>query len=408
MPPRRLLLGTLSAASLAVLVALSLPSCGLEDGYSDGYVGSNCPPGTSDYCCPCPIPEACLDELGYPVRKPIPWECPNACSDLNPDPPPRCFDGGVDGSADGATSALCPSGTCAPKSPQSWEGPVALYYGPQFQAPPCPETAPTLLFEGRPEPDPVPCESCSCDPPVGACLPPTTWTVGASACYGGGVNTNFDAPPNWDGSCTTNVSIQQGQTCGAELCVQSLVVDPPMIVEQPCTPHGNGDPMPEPAKLTAGDPFGPFGRACTGDPWPPCGQESVCVSAPPSFLTCVARSGDEPCPAGWPVKHLLYNEVDDQRTCTECTCSAPSGGSCTVFIGLHEDSTCATLRGSNIVTTGEGPKCMDLLHGTGLAAKSASVLTYERGACTPEGGQAEGDLVLGDARTFCCLEAPSI
>ncbi|MDC3958177.1 hypothetical protein KEG38_30240 [Polyangium jinanense] len=126
---------------------------------------------------------------------------------------------------------------------------------------------------------------------------------------------------------------------------------------------------------------------------------------PPSFETCIMREGDEACPEGWPIKHLLYGEVNDQRECTACTCSAPSGGSCTAFVALHDDSACVTLRGSNIVHAGDPTLCMDLSPGAGLAAKSATLLTYERGTCTPEGGQAVGELVLSNARTFCCLDA---
>ncbi|MDI3291463.1 hypothetical protein [Polyangium sp. 15x6] len=306
-------------------------------------------------------------------------------------------------------SSLCPPGACAPKSPQSWDGPVALYYGPDFGAPPCPEAAPMFVFEGWPEPAPIPCETCSCDPPLGTCSPPTTWTVSAGPCSDLGVNTNFDAPTNWDGSCTANTSIQEGKTCGGVPCVGSLTVSPPMIEEQPCTPHGNGDPIPGPAHFTAGDAFGPFGRACTGAPWPACEQEEekVCVPKPPSFETCIMREGDEPCPEGWPIKHLLYGEVNDQRECTACTCGAPSGGSCTVFAALHEDTACSTLRGSLVITTADPTLCTDLSPSVGLAAKSATLLTYEPGTCAPEGGQAVGDLVLLDARTFCCLDAPA-
>jgi len=406
MPPRRLLLSVLATASLSAAMFLVLPSC-----TGDFEVGGDCPPGTSERCCPCPLPEFCPDPdfPGYVKPRPIPWDCANAC-DGPPPLPPRCTDGGdTDGGDEGGTSLLCPPGTCAPQNPQSWEGPVALYYGPDFEAPSCPDTAPTLVFEGWPEPDPIPCETCSCEPSVGTCSLPTTWTVNSAACSGGGVNTPFNAPTNWDGTCTANIAIQEGKTCGGVPCVGSLTISPPVIEEPPCTPHGNGDPLPGPAHFTAGDAFRPFGRACTGAPWPACGQQQdkACVPKPPSFETCIMREGDEPCPEGWPIKHLLYGEVNDQRQCSACTCSAPSGGSCTAFAAVHGDATCSTLQGSLVVTTGQEPKCLDLTIGAGLAAKSATLLTYEPSTCTPEGGQAVGDLVLLDARTFCCLDVPA-
>lgn len=65
------------------------------------------------------------------------------------------------------------------------------------------------------------CPTCSCDAPVGSCKPPTTWTVGSSACVGNDVWTNFNPPAAWGGSCASNTAIAEGVLCGGTPCVAS-------------------------------------------------------------------------------------------------------------------------------------------------------------------------------------------
>ncbi|UQA62797.1 hypothetical protein [Polyangium aurulentum] len=375
----RLLVGA-SLLTTALALSFAVPACW----YSDGYAGGDCPPGTSDECCPCPIPEACPD--GSP---PI---------------PPHCTDGGTDGGTDGEQSALCPSGACVPSNPEGWEGPVDLWSGIAFEVPPCPDGASTIVFEGQPEPEPPPCASCFCDPPLGSCKLPETWTVSAASCLGGGVKTNFDPPPGWDGSCTANTSIQSGKLCGGVPCVQSISVSPPILEEQPCQPHGS-EPPPEPAKLLASGPFAPFARACSSaEPLPACAEgESVCLASSPGFAACVHHAGDEQCPEGWPVKHLLYGHVDDQRTCSECACEAPTGGKCTAKGHVYGDTTCAAEWASLSVSSDDPSKCIDLISGVALAGKTAELLAHQPGTCAPSGGEPIGALLLADAKTFCCL-----
>lgn len=384
MRSHRLLLGTIAAVSLSGAAIFSLPSC-----YEDIFAGGDCPPGTSEECCPCPIPEACPD--GSP---PIPQHC---------FPEAGTGDAGSDG--DGSSALFCPSGMCAPMNAEGWEGPVLVYDGAEIGAPPCPDSAPILVFEGHEEPAPPPCQTCSCDDPTGSCSLPTTWTVRSEACNGGGVNTNFDPPTNWGGSCTANTSILPGKTCGGGPCVRSIEVSAPVLEQQPCTPHAIVEAFDPPPRLRAENPFDAFGRACTRMPWPSCDDPtSVCTAGAPGFGACVYRSGDEPCPEGWPVRHLFYGEVKDERYCTECACSAPAGGDCSVYVAVYTDTNCATAIGSTTVKASEPAKCVDLPSGAGLAGKTAAQVSYAPGKCMPEGGEVAGELLLLDARTFCCRE----
>lgn len=46
--------------------------------------------------------------------------------------------------------------------------------------------------------------------------------------------------------------------------------------------------------------------------------------------------------------------------------------------------------------------CTDLAPGIALAGKSAELLDYTKGSCTPTGGELVGDLALAGQVTVCC------
>jgi hypothetical protein len=401
----RFLLCSLVASS-AVTAAFAVPGCeGTIFGwYDDGFLGSDCAPGTPDRCCPCPWPEACVDERGTFVPKPIPWDCPNACEGALP-LPPRCSDGGVDGGADGSISA-CTDGTCI-VPPSAW-APAILASGRAIDELACPELAPVVAFEGWPEPTSAPeCPACACDAPIGSCSISTTWTISSVACPNSdiGVKTTFDAPVGWDGTCNEEGAIVQGKQCGGAPCVASIAIDPPIIEESPCKPSGGLMPL-DPPKLVAEGAFAPFSRACTAEPWPACGTSgAVCLPSPSAdFATCVQHTGDVPCPEGWPDRHLLYGYMDDQRSCSECACLPPAGGICVMKAHLYSGLGCTAQTLEIDVSTDMSIGCSaSLMPGAALSGKSAEVLDYQLGTCMPTGGELDGDLILADATTFCCL-----
>lgn len=375
---KRVLVGALLGA-LAAAAALAAPACYWVD-YGD--LGSNCAPGTPEECCPCPWPE----------------DCPDGAPPL----PPSCNDAGADGDANDEQSA-CSQGICV-TPPEDWE-PVVLTSN-QVDLPACPEAAPEIVFDGQLAPEAAPvCAACSCDPPVGSCSLPTTWTISSAPCAnpGGGVKTNFDPPVNWDGSCTTFGAVPAGKLCGGVPCVASVTVMPPMVEEQPCMPRG-GDPMPAAPRLVAEGPFWTFGRACARTPWPACAGGELCLPSSSSpFATCVMHAGEMSCPDGWPDRHLLYGQVDDQRTCTECSCSLPTGAKCTVLATMYKDGACGTLVGAVTSSTDMAFGCVDVGAGSPIGSRSVPQSFYEPGTCESSGGEVVGELILADARTFCCL-----
>lgn len=350
-------------------------------------IGDDCGPAVTDECCPCPVPEA----------------CPNGPPPL----PPQCFpDAGTDG-GDGGMASLCAGGTCVSPAPDAWTHVAFVSSWPE-EPPPCPDDAPILAFEGIPAPPAPSCGACACDAPEGTCKLPETWTISSAACAdpGGGVNTNFDPPVDWDGTCNQDKAILGDLLCGGVPCVRSITVSPPVIEEEPCTPHLVGDPVPPPAHAWAGGPNTPIGHACvSGKPAPSCVGESgkVCAPGAEGFSTCIMRDGEHTCPEGWGgARHVLYGHVEDNRACSACTCGAPSGGFCKVKYRIFSSPMCTVEESAENVSTGMVAPCRDFMPGTALAGKTAELLEYTKGTCTPSGGEVEGELVLADAMTVCC------
>ncbi|MDI1445950.1 hypothetical protein [Polyangium sp. 6x1] len=370
-------------AAWLVTSATAAPFLAAGCWYDDVDIGSDCAPGTPPKCCPCPWPEDCPDGA--------------------PPPLPECVDGGTE-AGDGSQSS-CTDGTCVVPAPD-W-APVLLATGAEIDVPVCPENAPEIAFEGRPAPGAwgLVCPTCTCDSPVGGgCHVPTTWTVTSDACAGGGVNTSFDPPTAWEGKCSATNSIPAGLQCGGVPCVGGIDISAPTIEEPPCTPHGD-DPPPGPAHLVTGGFGAPFARACARAPWPACEGEEVCLplSGAP-FATCLMHAGDESCPEGWPVKRLLYGQVDDQRQCEACSCGPPMGAMCSVKVHVYSDAACTVQRLEVDISPEMGGGCFPLMSGVALAGIAAEVLDYQAGTCEPHGSEPVGDVFLADATTFCCRE----
>jgi hypothetical protein len=229
----------------------------------------------------------------------------------------------------------------------------------------------------------------------------------------GGVETPFDPPFGWDGACSADDTIPAGQLCGGKPCVRSLTVSAPVIEEQPCEVLTGQVGPGEPPKIAsiAPPPSSTTARACAAsEPWSICQEEpdKLCMPAAGSeFLKCVRKIGDEVCPEGWPVRHVVYNDVDVDTSCAPCECSPPSGGVCLVILDATSGGTCngMPLDGVPVVST-DPSACFDLPSGIALASKAAEVFSYVKGACTPSGGEPVVNVKLEGATTLCCLAEP--
>jgi hypothetical protein len=343
----------------------------------------------------CPTKEWCTKEAGQT------YKLPDWCADK------PWLDGGVDGS-----SAVCPIGTCVPKMPEGWLWPATLYEGFDIGMEPCPEG--TTTWDGIAEPSPLGCAECACSTPKSICGLSPQWTISSRGCadFDNGVKSNFDPPPDWDGSCNNEKSLPGGKLCGAEgYCAKSITISPPKLeqIDTSCTPAVKEQDEPTAPKLYNGQSLPPVGRVCidkeTSTDLPTCGvdDKNLCVSIPGKGPACITREGDFSCPEGWPQRHIFYKDIDDNRSCSECSCGPVEGASCKRKYTLYTDSTCTTEFGSWTNEDSQLPQCQWLAEGIAVAAKTLDTVEHTLGACKPAGGEVIGEVKLNDPFTVCCV-----
>ncbi|TKD13078.1 hypothetical protein [Polyangium fumosum] len=308
-------------------------------------------------------------------------------------------------------SSLCPGGgACVDKAPEDWR--QGAFFSDWREPPRCPDDTPIVAFEGIPAPPPLLCGACSCDEPEGTCKLPETWTVSSAGCDdpGGGVKTNFDPSTNWDGTCNQDKAILSATLCGGVPCVRSITISPPVIEEQPCKAHTKGDPAQEIPKVWHGGWETPLGRVCeSAEPWPSCPKQSgkVCGPASDDYASCIFREGEHLCPEGWGgERHVLYGVVKDERECSACTCGPPTGATCQVEWHTYHQPACS-MDSKGYVYAGMDAPCHDFMPGTQLSGKTAELLNYTKGTCTPTGGAVVGELTLDKPVTVCCAAPAS-
>lgn len=362
-------------------------------------IGDNClarsypTPEIERHCCPCPVPEACKDEKGYYVDKPIPEDCAQYHENS-------------------ATGSACSGGTCVSAMPveQGWSGPVSMmsiWWKEPAGADACPSGA-KPVFVGHPAPPPLSCPTCTCDAPEGTCSLPASWTISAGVCAEPGSVTNkFDPPAGWDGSCNNDNAIVEGRMCGGVPCVQSITIAPPTIHETPCAAHAEV-PRDEPPKLWDGNPATTPVQLCSDNAsLPTCVSEpdKVCAPTAPSSARCYWRHGEHACPTSWSERFVLYEKSEGTRECS-CACGPPTGGTCKALVSVWEDAACSSMFHFQATThAGDQAACHDFgKAGVTLAGQTAEILEYTTGTCTPISG-VEDKLTLDGPVTVCCASA---
>jgi hypothetical protein len=132
-----------------------------------------------------------------------------------------------------------------------------------------------------------------------------------------------------------------------------------------------------------------------------CGVGDVC--APGAFAPfgtmCISAPGDQACPNTYFAdKRSYYNNFQDTRACSDCTCSNPvshCGGSVNITQGC---GVLVIFDGSFATGTCEAQSsCNGCSSGTSL-----SYFPSPSGTCTANGGQAEGVATPTGGVTFCC------
>jgi hypothetical protein len=311
------------------------------------------------------------------------------------------------GAAPDAGAARC-SGQCEEASVDGWSSPVLLWIGTPGQAPACPPEAPATDYEGFADPLEAPpaCSACACSAPTGKCAPPVALTAASMAACpatAGDLGTRgFDAPPGWDGACTSANAIPAGEQCAGGLCTQSLTIAPLALTESRCTPILPVPPL---------DPVTPYtgawstaARSCF-DPAPGTCRTPGAVCAPgvaPGLARCIHQSGDVACPSGWPERHLFFGDAEDSRGCSPCGCGLPTGSLCTGLLSVYTDGSCTSLL-TSVSVASSAPSCVVFQPaGEAVGSKALTLVDYQPGVCLATGGEPVGSVTPTDATTFCC------
>jgi hypothetical protein len=256
------------------------------------------------------------------------------------------------------------------------------------------------------------CPTCSCVAPTlpeDGCVLPSTWSAESTACGDASAPniTSFDPLLDWTGSCTSTNPIAGGMLCDGAPCVKSLVVQPPAI--QPCIADPamppEGQTLPSPKRTMVIE----YVAAATSGT---CDETTNCIAPPPEgYKLCFVADdlqAEAECPAGWTDRFTGWRDVTDGRACSACTCGAPEGAYCEVRAKVYSDDVCGNERGSLVVSSSEGAKCVDLLEGTALGSKTAEVLAYQAGTCAPSTSEVLGEIVTDRAVTYCCIPAAPV
>ena len=311
-----------------------------------------------------------------------------------------------DGSIDCADTDCGPAGySCVAGIPLGWSGYQSLFVGAEADLPACPSQFPSQIpYLGRAMPmaDPVMCATCGCDAPIGeACDLPDMVTVIEKTCQlmaTSVTKTDLAVPAMWDGSCQAVPAAAGGMTCGAMMdpCNRAVKAAAPGMAGGSCAVSGG-------APTTPAVVWGVNGKACGDAPLGGgCGAGEVCQPLPAQPFQpglCIYKAGEQTCP-GEPFtqQHVLYEDMDDTRACTECTCGSPGGGACTANITVYNDAACST----GAVTFAAGA-CANLSLNPAVAGRKAQIVTMTAGKCTASGGDPIGTVTPTQPTTFCCV-----
>jgi hypothetical protein len=209
----------------------------------------------------------------------------------------------------------------------------------------------------------------------------------------GTVQTPFNAPAGWDGGCTTTDAIDGGW-------IVSLTIAAPTLAGSDCTPI-------QPPTPDAGMSMS-YAVACVGDTAGACATGFHCLPPATGFHVCVAEDGDADCPGSpYTEKHLAFTGTQDGRSCSTCTCGAPSGGKCKVKVSTYADNACASEVDGLTIDSTMPEWCLPLSAGP-LLSKSATLVADEPGSCQPaDGGVPIGSVTQTGTTTLCCIPNPS-
>jgi hypothetical protein len=282
---------------------------------------------------------------------------------------------------------------CVPAVPGGWSGPFELYAGAS-PAPACTADF-SSAYDGNAGlgAPPAVC-SCSCAAPNAECGVPSLSFYGeaAGACPSPACSTtNLVA-----GACKT---VDDATGCPA-VVTPAISAPAPVVVSANCTPQ---------ASQAIGPPtWATYAQACsstTAVVEDDCQTGSVCApkpAAPYGATLCISQSGDVACPpasggAGYASKQLFYGSVDDQRTCTACTCGALGGASCSASFEAYSSTDGSCTGGGDLYVAPFSCEAVD------QPADFRVTITAQNGSCGANPVNPTGSATATSPTTFCCL-----
>lgn len=322
---------------------------------------------------------------------------------------------GVDDDGDNATD--CADSECGDQgyqcitsAPVGWNGYFALYTASSGNFPECPDEFPsTIPYTGKSGlvAFQAACNPCSCGAPEGvACDLPNLITVFEKTCGNAASAvspTNLSVPANWDGVCYSVGNAPGGLvSCGAnanEKCNTSVKADAPTVTAGSCVASG-GEPTLEPVSWML------LGKACGNAPvGGGCGASQVCQPIPATPFKsglCIYKEGEQATCPGEPFteKHIFFEDAQDTRGCSSCSCDAPKGGTCAASIRVHTSANCTDAAPTvfQAGSCGSLPAANNVVFG-----REATNITVSPGTCSAQGGDPTGSVTPTSATTFCCI-----
>jgi len=288
----------------------------------------------------------------------------------------------------GEPPPTCSGGfACIPEVPAGWQGPMEVYAG--MAAPPACTTgfAQSVGANDVLQAPAATC-GCSCGPSTITCNPPTMAFTDSMTC--GAV-----------GACaTTSLTPNVCQTLDERShCATAVTLDMSLLAGTSVT----GSCTPAPVRDVPQYTWGVQARGCASTVAPArvnCGSGQICAPTPGAGFAqklCISHAGDVACPgSGYGVKHLYYTSVDDTRTCTDCTCGSPTGGSCSFSVVGYSssDKSCS----GNAITYLPGTKCA----GVQQPGDFRLTIAPTNGSCAASTSSATGTATPSGPVTVCC------
>ncbi len=285
---------------------------------------------------------------------------------------------GIDDDGDGnIDSADSECEECTPSVPNGWIGPAHLYVGASDKEPVCGDT----VFAGGSDPfaDDVTCSACGCSQSgTGTC---SMTASGYNSAMGGPCGTQ-----QWTGTLSSSCV----STSGAYFLFGTFTAS-----GRTCSATGGAETAHPQAAFTTSV-LGCGAPVKQGS----CGADSfVRPEAPAGYGSklCIAKEEDvAECPDEYPERSSFAQDIDDQRSCSKCSCG--NDFSCSATITGYSAQNCAGTASSNYgVAQGA---CMYDPNVTETHMKLTGIKST--GSCLPSTSGMVGDIVEQGTVTVCC------